>query len=731
MDTSSQPSGKPKAGNAISALTRRLRLPKSGLGWVILIVAILAGLGISYYQEQNWRGKRAWKEFKTRREAKGALLDWEAFIPPVVPEDQNIFAAPKLAEWFAGQGQNDLTLKAGGFHHYCDYKHLNVMAEVTVISPDDDVPPGKADLVLNLNHPSVSLGTEEAHPKVIPDGTNTAADIALPSIVITDLDLESAIRFLSQQAHLTILFDPSVSPVYLRQAVITSKWEATTARAALLDVLASHSLRAVPGVSPRSLHIVNQNSSGSSLRPTVEADQAIRQWVQKIVAVATNTPPGATCIAALGFPITVNPANPTRPVRIYLRSSEAASVHGLSELIPLAEIKTQYSVSQFLMAEATGSNQFRIKLIGPLRVTAADYLTWSDTLNPELEIIRQGLRRPYTRGEGKYDDFFHLPPQNYVSHRVMAQMLSQRAECHLMLQQPAEALKDLTLLHELNRLMEYRGPEGSGKPMTLISAMMITALSGLYVNTAAEGLRLNAWRGSDLAEIQKQLLELNLPRELLRAFQTEEAGICRFLETMDAKQFNAQYQDKATTNTVEHFLNPGYLVTRFGPRGWVYQNLTAVAKFYDQLFESCDPTGKFVSPSRLAAFENSTKPVREVGSVFTILASKAIPSNHDTAIKSCAHNQTEINELITVCALERYRLAHHQYPATLEAAGKEFLPSIPVDVIGGGPLVYRPTPEGKYVLYSIGWNELDEGGQTASDTPRDFDLKKGDWVWAY
>jgi len=40
-------------------------------------------------------------------------------------------------------------------------------------------------------------------------------------------------------------------------------------------------------------------------------------------------------------------------------------------------------------------------------------------------------------------------------------------------------------------------------------------------------------------------------------------------------------------------------------------------------------------------------------------------------------------------------------------------------------LHYHRTENGKFLLYSIGWNETDDGG-----TPGTLaDVKKGDWVW--
>jgi hypothetical protein len=61
----------------------------------------------------------------------------------------------------------------------------------------------------------------------------------------------------------------------------------------------------------------------------------------------------------------------------------------------------------------------------------------------------------------------------------------------------------------------------------------------------------------------------------------------------------------------------------------------------------------------------------------------------------------------------------------------QFAKEIPRDIIGGEALRYRRIDENNYLLYSIGWNEKDEGGLVAltlGGTPSP-DLAKGDWVW--
>ena len=78
---------------------------KDKSGWriprrILIALAILATLIAIFYTEEDWRGKRAWENCKRELEAKGMVLDWEKFIPPPVPDDQNFFKAPKMANWF-------------------------------------------------------------------------------------------------------------------------------------------------------------------------------------------------------------------------------------------------------------------------------------------------------------------------------------------------------------------------------------------------------------------------------------------------------------------------------------------------------------------------------------------------------------------------------------------------------------------------------------------------------
>ena len=73
------------------------------MGWLCcwrnfrrLLVALagFATLIAIFYAEENWRGKRAWKNYVREQETRGEKMDLAAFIPPPIPDDQNLALCP-------------------------------------------------------------------------------------------------------------------------------------------------------------------------------------------------------------------------------------------------------------------------------------------------------------------------------------------------------------------------------------------------------------------------------------------------------------------------------------------------------------------------------------------------------------------------------------------------------------------------------------------------------------
>ncbi len=72
---------------------------------------------------------------------------------------------------------------------------------------------------------------------------------------------------------------------------------------------------------------------------------------------------------------------------------------------------------------------------------------------------------------------------------------------------------------------------------------------------------------------------------------------------------------------------------------------------------------------------------------------------------------------VTMLALREYHRRHGRYPDRLSQLVPGFLPRLPIDYADRQPLRYRPQGDG-YVLYSIGLNGRDDGGQGSRNSNR-------------
>ncbi len=97
--------------------------------------------------------------------------------------------------------------------------------------------------------------------------------------------------------------------------------------------------------------------------------------------------------------------------------------------------------------------------------------------------------------------------------------------------------------------------------------------------------------------------------------------------------------------------------------------------------------------------------------------------------------ETARRVVVTAIALKRFQLQHGKLPDALGELTPEFLPTVPIDPFDGKPLKYQPDPDGTYLLYSVGPDGKDDGGDptnpTASSGSNDYwqsDYAR-DWVW--
>jgi hypothetical protein len=119
----------------------------------------------------------------------------------------------------------------------------------------------------------------------------------------------------------------------------------------------------------------------------------------------------------------------------------------------------------------------------------------------------------------------------------------------------------------------------------------------------------------------------------------------------------------------------------------------------------------------LAALESNR--IKRISAPLVSLSMPAL----DGAVRRTAENQSLVHEAIIASALERYYLAHASYPATLDSLLPEYLTNLPKETITGKPMHYRLLADGKFLLWSPGWNL-----KTLEGKPGEY-AGEGDIVW--
>ena len=699
------PSARPNARRAIFIF-----------GSLFLFLALLLSL---FRAEENWRGKRAWEQCKSDLEARGDVLDWQKFIPPPVPDDLNFFKAPKMAEWFVkpppgSPTTNELTtrLSFDEFSRHFPNANAMVLAELTALPSSNNAV--AAPLIADIKLRYSSFGNAFFLQEDVVETNDSARHLNIPIIEFKFVPLADGIMNLARAAGIAYVLDTNVVSKSSLSQPVTTRWEGITARQALLALLNQYDLRLIDDPTTGIARITGKDANGFPVFISAEARQPLVVLLKNAV--------GTTVIGSQGPAFLTQSPGQVQPVRILCRSEslppDSEMIKLFAALFPNASARLG---SPRIWLKPVGTNTFRVMADA---AAAGDYLAWSDGFESDFDLIREALKRPYARMDGDYSQPFAMPMPNYLAVRAVVQTLAQRAQCHLLLGQPEKALRELTLLNDSRRLL---GNAPGGKPMTLVAAMINVAVSGLYAETVVDGFRLHAWGESQLTALQAQLKKINLMPSLVEALKTEPVGVCHTVLSLMA---SSKYSG---TNFGQQIRNLRFPII---PRGWVYQNMVTVVKLDRMLLNGFDLTNDTVSPRRFNETALYVDNFLKRKSPFKLLAAVTVV-NVVKAEQTTASNQTLANEAQVACALERYRLARGQYPDTLDKLVPQFIEKLPHDIIGGGPLHYRRDPPppgsdaagGNFLLYSVGWNETDDGGEVALKEDGSEDREKGDWVW--
>ncbi|NBV22386.1 MAG: hypothetical protein EBS05_10785 [Proteobacteria bacterium] len=116
-----------------------------------------------------------------------------------------------------------------------------------------------------------------------------------------------------------------------------------------------------------------------------------------------------------------------------------------------------------------------------------------------------------------------------------------------------------------------------------------------------------------------------------------------------------------------------------------------------------------------------------------LLSRMTLPFTRNVPLKFATF-ETVRRLTFTAITLHRHRLKHGKFPESLGALVPEFLAEVPRDFMDGQPLRYKLQPDGQFLLWSVGEDFKDAGGDPTSATSLGAEeegnwLKGRDWVW--
>ncbi|HXR47615.1 MAG TPA: hypothetical protein VN784_09265 [Candidatus Limnocylindrales bacterium] len=344
----------------------------------------------------------------------------------------------------------------------------------------------------------------------------------------------------------------------------------------------------------------------------------------------------------------------------------------------------------------------------------------------ELDQLRAASNRPYARYPVVYDMEnpwgILLPHLGNIKRTVQRMQL--RACAELAAGRSDDALADV-------KLMLYLADSVKTEPF-LISYLVRLACVHLAIQSVWEGLAEHAWSDAQLQELQASLQQYDFFAPMEQSLAGERAAGILTADLLARGKYNLNI---LTMDPSQSGSGAANLFGRIVPHGWYYlEQLNYCRLFQLQLNGAFDVEERQVFPAQIesntTALEQAfagRNPFTTICTRHQLLAVIMLPALHKIPMRAAAA-QTAADEAAIACALERYRLANGQFPETLEALAPRFISQLPHDVISGEPYKYHRTTGGQFVLYSIGWNEKDDGGAPGQTL---FHDKQGDWVWQY
>lgn len=351
----------------------------------------------------------------------------------------------------------------------------------------------------------------------------------------------------------------------------------------------------------------------------------------------------------------------------------------------------------------------------------------------DLERLHQALEKPQLSFRPQYEMGIRALLPHFAKVKQASQWLAASALLHLHENQPLEAAAGLKDAIRLPVIYE-------DEPMMISQLVRIATVQIAFAATW-EALQYEKWDETTLKEFQNAWSQLDFKNEIETTFAMERAmGIPLFEECRKTNVWdipNPTLKDDLDQFSTKIFNDPKeafeLLMRRPKQTVWQWWWTYNDERFFIEFLQKDIAVQRAIKrdKSYIHLKKGSEEPTMIPEQL--LLSSILVQSNRRFFLK-CAIAETEREMAVAACALERYRKRFSKYPEKLENLIPEFISQLPRDVLDGEPMRYHRNDDGTFLLYSIGEDGIDDGGdpefETASSDKRSIQMTKGrDWVW--
>jgi hypothetical protein len=329
---------------------------------------------------------------------------------------------------------------------------------------------------------------------------------------------------------------------------------------------------------------------------------------------------------------------------------------------------------------------------------------------PVMERLRELGGRPeahfpLVHEDGPVISIEHISPILYVSEWLQLRSWALVAEGR-----SGEASRDVLLVFRLSRALEQ-------EQVLMVVLVDMTVIS-IATNMVGRGIRDHAWSEPELVEFDRQLAQFDIPKRLGGGLRSERAVTLEIL-IPNARKFFPPKDNNARTKALAEL--GMWLYSTY----WQSADKVFYARSIQQWLEVLEQAPTIgMNPGLFPDFADDYRKKHPSG--WSWLQRRGSLWSLPTltgCFRRGARTQVDVFQTRIAIALERYRMKYGEYPEKLDAVVPEFLATMPLDPVTMKPFLYRREESGKFVLWSVGWNEIDENG-----VPGKKD-EEGDWVW--